>query len=477
MGCADHVDAALAGHVRCLAQLCEKGLFLPLNSPDWQSAGEARKCQAFEAAIAGCSSGRAAVLAWIFSSGWPSNIKAIWCWHTRDLWEQHEDLKKAFPGLKIDTEPFVLEYKLYCCAVQQPTPSCLTALLDAGCRSEWICRIAAKRGCPCDLWVWEFAASTGNHAVLELLESSTAMRRLANRVSDRGQFSMERLTRIAAANGHWECLQILKRAGCKKWSRAAEGAALSGQLQIVQNLFDLDRSLLQRPDLFNAAAQGGSLACLDFLERAGCAWDRCAATCSAASSGSSEALRYCLQRSGEQLGEGDWDYAMDVAVRAGSLDCMQALYDYGYQFRGPVSYRHPAYHAIRHKRLACAHLAVQLSGPPQIGERLVRWAALGGKELLQLVHGLGGTVDSGIAQMAAFAGQAGALRYALQHGAPLSMDTFGAALKEGSVECVKCAFEHGLDVGFPADYRRLPRQFFFLLEHVKPCFSCGMSAR
>eukprot|EP00884_Botryococcus_braunii_P010225 jgi/Botrbrau1/19203/Bobra.0077s0106.1 len=262
MGCRDHVDAARAGHLHCLGDLCEKGLFLSLDSPDWATAGEARKSQAFEAAIAGCSSGHAGILAWIFSSGWPPDLQAM---------------------------PFVLEYKLYCCAVQQPTPSCLEALLDAGCRSAWISHIAAregkadvlalaaKRGCPYNFpEVSDCAASSGDHAVLErVLASDHVMHYLAGWLF--GGTLMGSLTSLAASNGHWECLELLKRAGCMEWSPAAQSAARSGRLQILQNLVCLDPSLVQKSNLLSHAAKGGSLACLDFLERAGCTWDPCVA--------------------------------------------------------------------------------------------------------------------------------------------------------------------------------------------------------
>eukprot|EP00884_Botryococcus_braunii_P006170 jgi/Botrbrau1/15554/Bobra.0273s0006.1 len=479
-GCRDHVDAARAGHLHCLAQLRERGLYLALRSRNWVSAGEARKSQVFEAAIAGCSSGRADVLAWLFSPGWARNIAAIWRWDTHDLWEQHEDFAEAFPGLSIDNEPFVLEYKLYCCAVQQPTPSCLEALLDAGCRSVWICRIAAregkadflalaaKRGCPCDFWVWQDAASTGKLAVLALLASDHAMRRIFKKACI-GARSWQRLIFLAASQGQWECLQILERVGCEDRRKAAESAAWSGQLQILQNLVEQDPQLLQDSYFFDAAAQGGSLACLEFLEHAGCPWHE-NEVISAAESGSLEALHYCVQRSRDNLQSCDLGYVMMNAICARSPECMQAVYDYGYQWSPAESTRHPASIAIWENSLACLQLAVKLSGPPQITRGTVLRAAEIGEEMLRLVHELGGTLDSEAAEWAAEAGQAGALQYALQHGAPLSMRTFGGAVEGGSVECLKCAFEHGLAVGLPTDYHR-PSEYLFLSPgSVTPSF-------
>eukprot|EP00884_Botryococcus_braunii_P001460 jgi/Botrbrau1/11314/Bobra.0038s0075.1 len=82
------------------------------------------------------------------------------------------------------------------------------------------------------------------------------------------------LLALAASDGQWECIQILERVGCGERWMAADSAARSGQLEILQNLVHLDASLLERPELFIAAAQGGSLACLEFLEQAGCPWDK-----------------------------------------------------------------------------------------------------------------------------------------------------------------------------------------------------------
>eukprot|EP00884_Botryococcus_braunii_P002185 jgi/Botrbrau1/11968/Bobra.0115s0004.1 len=446
--CRDHVDAARSGHLHCLAQLYKEGAFLPLSSPEWVSAGEAKKCQVFEAAIAGCSSGLAYVLSWLFSSGWP-DIEAIFPWDMRDLLEQHMDLMTAFPELHVDSEPFCLEYKLYCCAVQQATTSCLEALLDAGCRSEWICRIAAregkadflalaaKQGCPCDFWVWKFAASTGKLAVLELLASDHAKR---SQAASNG-----------AATRNGDRSWILERVGCGERRWALESAVRSGHLQICQCLVHLDPRLLQHPYLFHAAARGGSLPCLDFLQRAGCPWagDE---LISAAGSGSLVAVRYCLQRCGDNLQSSVLESAMCQAIKARSPECMQALYDCGYLFPAAERDYHPALNAIMHGSSECLPLAIQFAGRPQFREGFVAWAAGRGEEMLQLVHGLWGKLESYVAEQAASAGQVGALRYALQHGAPLSMITFGAAVEGGSVECLKCAFEHGLAFGFRADH-------------------------
>eukprot|EP00884_Botryococcus_braunii_P006168 jgi/Botrbrau1/15552/Bobra.0273s0004.1 len=261
---------------------------------------------------------------------------------------------------------------------------------------------------------------------------------------------LESWNRSAAANGQWECLKLLRRiGGFNYWCSATADAAASGQLQCLKNIIQLDEGVLHS-DVLRNAALGGSLACLTFLVEAGCQWNGNVAV-AAAGSGSVEALRFCLQGCHNLFQDWDWKMAMAEAIQCEDLDCMKALYDYGYQ-RPPADYCfHPARLAIYNNSLACLRLAVQFSGPPQIQQDDLRDAAAAGEEMLKYVHGeFGGKLDSGATESAASAGQVGALRYALRHGAPLSAGTLEAALENWSGECLKCAFEHGLAVGFSA---------------------------
>lgn len=58
---------------------------------------------------------------------------------------------------------------------------------------------------------------------------------------------------------------------------------------------------------------------------------------------------------------------------------------------------------------------------------------------------------------AAEASQVGALRYALEDGAPFHMNTIWAAIQANSLECVRCACEHVQVVGLPECYDKLSR--------------------
>ena len=76
---------------------------------------------------------------------------------------EHELRNQCMPALDV-----------YRQAVRNPMPACLEALLEARCRSVWICRLAAQegkpaflslaasQGCPCDVVTLGIAAKAGN---------------------------------------------------------------------------------------------------------------------------------------------------------------------------------------------------------------------------------------------------------------------------------------------------------------------------
>eukprot|EP00884_Botryococcus_braunii_P003435 jgi/Botrbrau1/13092/Bobra.0187s0051.1 len=49
--CGGYMDSAETGHLQCLQGFSEAGRFLPLDSPDWTSAGESRKLEFWECRI------------------------------------------------------------------------------------------------------------------------------------------------------------------------------------------------------------------------------------------------------------------------------------------------------------------------------------------------------------------------------------------------------------------------------------------
>eukprot|EP00884_Botryococcus_braunii_P000686 jgi/Botrbrau1/10618/Bobra.154_1s0008.1 len=139
------------------------GEFLPFKSPKWQSAGEARRAQAWEAAALACSADRVNVLEWLFEGGWPpsASADAIDAWRLKGILCTLDYMGNSVLGMPKDVI-LGFEYDLYFHPVRNNTPACLEALLEAGCRSQWLCAIAAEegedarlmlaasRGCPCD---------------------------------------------------------------------------------------------------------------------------------------------------------------------------------------------------------------------------------------------------------------------------------------------------------------------------------------
>lgn len=142
--CRDHKECATRGHVQCLEKLTREGRFLPFDSPDRKAAGEARRLQAWEAAVAACEAGHDRVLKLILK-GWRPTIDNDVPWHLCDflptLTEEERDFSRAnrLPGLPAS----IPEFRLCRAVVNAPSFACFRRLLSAGCRSPWLCILAA----------------------------------------------------------------------------------------------------------------------------------------------------------------------------------------------------------------------------------------------------------------------------------------------------------------------------------------------
>eukprot|EP00884_Botryococcus_braunii_P022367 jgi/Botrbrau1/8814/Bobra.0335s0004.1 len=527
--CGGYMDAAEAGHLQCLQSLSEAGRFLPLGSPDRAAAGESRKLQIWDAAVASCSGDHPHMLSWLFESGWPSEFDAVLPWHMGDLLESRDLLMEDWPvkvekgWISIDTEyqelrnQFLPELNLYRLAMWNDTPACLEALLKAGCRSVWICRLAAEEekadfltlaaswGCPCDptaLWV---AARSGNLPVLEAVHSAASLPNgfLSHGTADLSDYATlcieeaaEAATEIGNAaclaallewfgkaaatsgislDGGLDCLHAVQRAGCLDLKVAVKCAADAAQVESLKYLLDLDPNLVQEPLLLWTSKAftehaGPIIDCMEFLEEAGCQWSGDAEELSwAASSGWVELLQYCFER----VRVCPLDKAMKRASWDSHLDCMQKLYDYGYEqqrSRDPNS--HPAEEVISwahadgsQDQLECLRLAVRQSGKPNPQELSTYKALLCGDEVLRYVCELGAVFDERTTNFAAAGGRVEALQYALANGAPWGTKTFECAIMGqeyfswkappgGSLECLRCLHEHARAAGCPEAWDR-----------------------
>eukprot|EP00884_Botryococcus_braunii_P007958 jgi/Botrbrau1/17163/Bobra.0157s0057.1 len=221
--------------------------------------------------------------------------------------------------------------------------------------------------------------------------------------------------------------------------------------------------LLKSAAFLGEAKPEAQVACLEFLQHRGC-------QCSAdgremvVSAESPEVPRCCFERVRVQ----PWDNAMHFAVTSNSLACMQLLYDAGYEQHSSRDAHHqPAVYAINRGRLFSPHaaqagllLAVSRSGVPDAPLLNTARAIRGSDDVLRFVRGLGFTIQ--ITNTAAEIGNAGALRYALENGAPSGATTFGAAYAASCrpsqvnremcldcLECLRCLHEHARAAGFP----------------------------
>eukprot|EP00884_Botryococcus_braunii_P021156 jgi/Botrbrau1/7724/Bobra.0159s0156.1 len=158
----------------------------------------------------------------------------------------------------------------------------------------------------------------------------------------------------------------------------------------------------------------------------------------------------------------NWDDLMYSAITSKCVESMQLLYNLGYErHRSQSARQHPAIIALLFGCLRGMQLALNFSGDPPVdpqdletlGPTLLTWnAAIFGEDILQTVCGWGGTCDMQTPEEAARASQAGALRFALEKGAPLHMKTVLAAIQVNSLECLQCAYQHVSTVGLPEGY-------------------------
>eukprot|EP00884_Botryococcus_braunii_P011273 jgi/Botrbrau1/20146/Bobra.0173s0048.1 len=501
--CGDYKDAARVGHRRCLQLFGKVGEFLPLDSPDWASAGEARKAQAWEAAAVACSADRAPLLRWLFRAGWPTSSGTIAPWHLPDSFCWWHCLRTAD---RTAFEHFILEYEyeLYYYAVRSSNTACLEALLEAGCRSPWLCAIAAaegkkdhlrlavRAGCPCDIRVLDIAARSGRLEVLKFVyeegTDSVTSRRFVDFMAGvrwylRDQFEASlvkyferkgrRLTlfpilEAVASKGHLECLEkLLRWFGSKNWlPYLLYTAAQSGHLNCLQSIERWRPQPVDWQTAAQGAARGGQLACLKFALEKG-AGVECGPLCAAAAGrnlvesgwtwtgmevGNSEVLAVCV-RHAQPWGHRDWYWAMCGAMKGKSLKCVLLLYERGYErHRSHDPRHHPALLAVHHGNVACLRLAVQCSGQPDPELLETAIAARSGENMLRWVWEMGGRINKGTALEAIRTSQVGALRFAFQVGVPFHMDMIWAAIEANSLECLRCVCEQVRTVGLPQGY-------------------------
>eukprot|EP00884_Botryococcus_braunii_P011806 jgi/Botrbrau1/20626/Bobra.113_1s0051.1 len=403
--------------------------------------------------------------------------------------------------------------------MRNPTSACLEVLLRAGCRSEWLCPLAAKEGrpaylelavksgCPCDARSLLVAAERGDLEVLQtvclhvdLPENTMMMKKKAvqpsaetaaaagylsclealyNKYKDSLNFCD--LARAAASKGQLECLQFITRlpeANPPEWAPAAAAAVEAPSLPCLRYLLELDPSLVDDGELGYAAASG-DLECLAFMHEMGFHWVLDPDWDLAVESGDPAVLAFVLDHVELEV---EWDEVMEAAINVGAVECMQLLYARGYTV-GRVFWDpdwHPVMLALQHGHVPCLQLAAEKSRPPPEKERLdcARAAALG-EAALRCVAALGGNLDYSATAAAAGAGQLGALRFAHESGAPWDVGTLNAAVRGGSLECLQYAHQHGCpyvvigagEEGAEAGFAHTVQVLRYVWEHMDPTWA------
>jgi hypothetical protein len=195
--------------------------------------------------------------------------------------------------------------------------------------------------------------------------------------------------------------------------------------------------------LLGDAAEGGHIDCLKWLDEAGSPWNGDEDVL-AAESGSGQALEFCLKRLYPSC---NWDEAMDAATQVQSLECMQALYAFFYELKRSREGKFPpVVLAVSGGCVRCVEYALDRSGRPSVEHLDTAAAARAGEEMLRKVVEIG--EPDGLAfhpdttLEAARKGHVGALQYALERKAALDIRTFEISIRNGSVECLKCAHMH-----------------------------------
>lgn len=97
-----------------------------------------------------------------------------------------------------------------------------------------------------------------------------------------------------------------------------------------------------------------------------------------------------------------------------------------------------------------AEIAFQYSGVPPLTGLDTASAAARGEAMLRYVHGLGGALNKWTVRVAARWGQVGALRYAVQNGAPWDRSTLVAAVEGDSLDCLRYTHEAGCPLHLPS---------------------------
>lgn len=221
-----------------------------------------------------------------------------------------------------------------------------------------------------------------------------------------------------------------RRHGFRGWTNVFACAAFKGYLPGMELAVQMcpaahDR-LLERG--WHYGSMSGSMACIEYLEEAGCAWSGLDLS-NAILSGNTHVVKCCLDHVRDKVSRPLWDIVMRDALFCQAPQLMRLLYESGFQQRESslTGFYHPAVLAIVAGTLVGAHVAVKHSGVPAAECTVTQHAALHGEDMLRYAHRFCGRFHEGTAEAAALSGHVGALRYAHEGGAMWDRATLLAA--------------------------------------------------
>lgn len=178
----------------CLEALKSEGRLLTFGSFEFERADQSKRGELWEVAYAACKAGHDHVLQWLFCGrwqpGWPGWGMAVffeWSTPNGSIYgpQPHPDIlylidkELSIPGMGDPCTWFFPEVTLCRFAMQNESTTCLKALLEVGCLSDWMCplaalegreehlALAAARGCTCDGRTMFVAARACNLRLLQ----------------------------------------------------------------------------------------------------------------------------------------------------------------------------------------------------------------------------------------------------------------------------------------------------------------------
>lgn len=239
--------------------------------------------------------------------------------------------------------------------------------------------------------------------------------------------------------------------------RAVCNAAEHGHLDCLDYVIEASPNILScvdyRREALLSALEGGSLACIERLEQAGCTWELLGLPgFEAAYKRDPAPLRRVHTLFDRWPATFHWEDAMSQAIDKDDTHLMSLLYECGYEQNRPHYFgQHPAFVALCKGSGECFKLAVKRSGwgPSCDHHAGITEAALkGGKDMLRSVLGLGFTMHPLTAVVCARRGDVGALVGVFDAWpAAASLPSQGAmceaAVMGNSLECLRFARQFG----------------------------------